>query len=153
MNNKEKAKILAEKFFPIIGNTDLSNIAGKEQPGCRLVNISPNISPEEICELIRKLPNNKAPGPDKIPNEILKITASAIAQGLAKASSQCLAARTMPQRLKESTTIVLHKEGKKDYSLPSSYRPIALENTIAKVLEKRAADVMIEAAESHNLLP
>src|SRR5207244_4470982 len=127
----------------------LSDIAGEEQPGCRLVDVSPNISPEEICELVRKLPNNKAPGPDEIPNEILKIVVPTIAQGLAKAGSQCLAAGMIPQRLKESITIVLRKEGKKDYSLPSSYRPIALENTLAKVLEKRAADVMTEAAENY----
>ena len=49
--------------------------------------------------------------------------------------------------------IVLRKEGKKDYFLTGSYRPIALENTLAKVLEKRVADVMTEAAESCNLLP
>src|SRR2546430_3302889 len=104
-NNEEKAKILAEKFFPITGNADLSDIAGEEQPGRRLVDVSPNISPEEICELVRKLPNNKAPGPDEIPNEILKIVVPTIAQGLAKAGSQCLAAGTIPQRLKESIKI------------------------------------------------
>ena len=103
--------------------------------------------------MVRKLPNNKAPGSDEIPNEILKIMAPVIGQGMAKASSQCLATGILPQRLKESITIVLRKEGKKDYSLPGSYRPIALKNTLAKMLEKRVADVMMEAAESHNLLP
>ncbi|KAF2177767.1 hypothetical protein K469DRAFT_517512, partial [Zopfia rhizophila CBS 207.26] len=54
---------------------------------------------------------------------------------------------------KESITIALRKEGKKDYSLPGSYRPIALENTLAKVIEKRVADLMAAAAEKHGLLP
>ncbi|KAF2189414.1 hypothetical protein K469DRAFT_561634, partial [Zopfia rhizophila CBS 207.26] len=54
--------------------------------------------------------------------------------------------------LKELITIVLRKEGKKDYSLPGSYQPIALENTIAKVIEKQVADKMAAAAERHDLL-
>jgi hypothetical protein len=29
-------------------------------------------SPEEICNIIKSLPNNKAPGPDNIPNKIIK---------------------------------------------------------------------------------
>ena len=135
-DNEERMRILAEKFFPTTGNADLSDIGDEEQPERRLIDISPNTSPEEICELVRKLPNNKAPGPDEIPNEILKIAAPLIAQGLAKVSSQCLASGIIPQQLKKSIMIVLHKEGKKDYSLSGSYRPITLENTLVKVLEK-----------------
>jgi hypothetical protein len=52
-----------------------------------------------------------------------------------------------------STTIVLRKERKKDYSLPGSYRPIALENTLAKVVEKVLADCIRDAAEANGLLP
>ena len=44
-------------------------------------------------------------------------------------------------------------EGKKDYSLPSSYRPIALKNTLTNILEKWVADVMMEVVESNDLLP
>jgi reverse transcriptase-like protein len=55
--------------------------------------------------------------------------------------------------MKESTTVVIRKERKQDYSLPQSYRPVALENTLAKVIEKIVADRISEAAETHNLLP
>ncbi|KAF2178000.1 hypothetical protein K469DRAFT_453167, partial [Zopfia rhizophila CBS 207.26] len=58
-----------------------------------------------------------------------------------------------PTCLKESIIIALRKEGKKDYSLLGSYRPIALENILAKVIEKRVADMMAAAAERHELLP
>ena len=61
--------------------------------------------------------------------------------------------RIAPESLKESITAVLYKKGKKDYSLLGSYRPIALENTLAKVLEKYIANVMSKAAEEHGLLP
>lgn len=52
------------------------------------------------------------------------------------------ASGTLPARYKESITIALRKEGKKDYSLPGSYRPIALENTLAKTVEKIIANCL-----------
>ena len=76
-----------------------------------------------------------------------------ISEDFAQAISNCLAGGTLPTKYKESTTIVLRKEGKKDYSLPGSYRPIALENTLAKVIEKIIADRISSAAEEHSLLP
>ena len=72
---------------------------------------------------------------------------------MAKAISWIFRNREIPTRLKESTTIVLRKDKKKDYSLPSSYRPIALENTIAKVIKKIIANRIIYEAESRGLIP
>ena len=51
------------------------------------------------------------------------------------------------------TTIILRKEGKADYLFPRSYRPIALENTLSKILEKVIADRIADTAEEHALLP
>ena len=70
-----------------------------------------------------------------------------------EAASYCFTNGIAPESLKESITAVLRKKGKKDYSLPGSYRPIALKNTLAKVLEKHVANVMSKAAEEHRLLP
>ena len=41
----------------------------------------------------------------------------------------------------------MRKDGKKDYSLLSSYRPIVLENTLVKVIEKALATRIIEVVE------
>jgi len=49
--------------------------------------------------------------------------------------------------------VVLWKEGKADYLIPESYRPIALENTLSKILEKVIADHIADIAEKHALLP
>jgi len=119
----------------------------------RALNISPTILIEEISKLIRSLLNGKALGPDGIPNEVLKMVALVIVKDLAEAASHCFANGTIPESLKESITVVLRKEGKKDYSLPGSYRLIALKNTLVKVLEKHVANIMLEAAEEHGLLP
>ena len=66
--------------------------------------------------------------------------------------SRAFAHGELPSSYKESITIVLRKEGKKDYSLPGSYRPISLENALAKVVEKALANRIIDAAEEYNLL-
>jgi len=119
----------------------------------RALNISPTILIEEISKLIRSLPNGKAPGPDGIPNKVLKMVALVIIKDLAEVANYCFTNGTIPESLKESITVVLRKEGKKDYSLLGSYRPITLKNTLAKVLEKHVANIILEAAEEYGLLP
>jgi len=122
----------------------------KEQ---NILNISPTISTEEISKLIRSLPNRKALRLDSIPNEVLKVATLVIVKDLAEVASYCFASGIILKSLKEFITVVLHKEGKKDYSLPGSYRLIALKNTLIKVLEKHVANIISKAAEEHRLLP
>ena len=113
----------------------------------RVLNISPTILIEEISKLIRSLLNSKALGPDGILNKVLKMVAPVIVKDLAEAASHCFANGTIPESLKESITVVLRKEGKKDYSLLGSYRLITLKNTLVKVLEKYVANIISKAAE------
>ena len=151
-DNPTKAQILAGKFFPEGGQADLSDI-NNEMPANRMLDIPSTISAEQIEQAIHRLPNGKAPGPDNIPNEVLKVVAPFIKDDLAQAISKCFTKGATPGSFRESTTVVLRKERKKDYSLPSSYRPIALENTIAKLMEKLVAERIADATEVHGLLP
>jgi len=75
-----------------------------------------------------------------------------IVKDLAEAASNCFINGTILKSLKEFITMVLRKKGKKDYSLLGSYRLIALENTLVKVLEKYVANIMSKAAEEYRLL-
>jgi hypothetical protein len=84
---------------------------------------------------------------------VLKTVYPKLAEDLATTISRCLVSGTLPLSIKESTTVTLRKDRKQDYSLPQSYRPIALENTLAKMVKKIVADHIAEAAETHNLLP
>ena len=49
--------------------------------------------------------------------------------------------------------IVLRKPGKSDYSLPNVHRPVALLNTIGKVLSACVAEDLTSAVKEHGLLP
>ena len=149
--NDRKAEILATKFFPRSGQADLSDINYHEE--IPRFHIDADVTEGELISVLGKLLNRKGPGPDRIPNEALKELKKKIAPGMAKAISWIFRNGEIPTRLKESTTIVLRKDKKKDYSLPSSYRPIALENTIAKVIEKIIANRIISEAESRGLIP
>ena len=49
-------------------------------------------------------------------------------------------------------TFILYKEGKVDYLFLGSYRPIALENTLSKILERVIVDYIVDMAKEYALL-
>jgi len=118
-----------------------------------VLNINPTILTEEISKLIRSLLNKKALRLDSIPNKVLKVAALVIVKDLAEVASYCFASGIIPKSLKEFITVVLCKEGKKDYSFLGSYRLITLKNTLVKVLEKHVANIISKAAEEYRLFP
>jgi len=140
-----------EKFFPEGGPADLNNMDSEGQVA-QALDIPSVVTAEQVEQAIHRLPNGKAPGPDNISNEILKVVAPLIKNDLAQAISRCFNGGSTPRTFRESTTIAIRKERKKDYSLPSSYRPIALENTITKLMEKLVAEQIADTAEAHSLL-
>ena len=83
-----------------------------------------------------KLPTRKAVGLDRIPNKAIKAALEALTTPLANAATTYLLEGKLPECCKVTTTIVLQKANKKDYSLLESYRLIALENTLEKLLKK-----------------
>ena len=88
-DNEKRAQILAERFFPGDRLADLTDIKNDQQP-ISTIHISITITLDEIEEVIHKFPNRKAPGPDSILNEILKIITSIIKEDLAQAVSKLL---------------------------------------------------------------
>jgi hypothetical protein len=111
------------------------------------------VSKEEMKVILRALLAGKALGLNDIPNKVLKTLALEILKSLAHAVSKLLVSDIMSVRFQELTTLALRKEGKKDYSLSGSYRLIALENTLIKVVEKVLMNRLSLVVEEHNLLP
>ncbi|TFY73649.1 hypothetical protein EWM64_g10363 [Hericium alpestre] len=88
-----------------------------------------------IERAIDKLKPYKAPSPDSIPNVLWKEM------------------QPYGHPWKDSTTTILRKPGKPDYTKPGAWQPIALLNTIGKILSSVVADDLMSMAEHLDLLP
>jgi hypothetical protein len=96
----------------------------------------PNISnPGEVQDVIRGLKVSKAPGPNSIPNRVLKHLPQRVLSLLAQIFNSILLTHQFPTMWKHARVISVLKPGK-DPALPSSYRPISLLDTIGKIFEK-----------------
>jgi len=106
-----------------------------------------------MARTISRLLNNIIPGLDRILNKALKTYRPLIAPWLTDVARACFAIGYYPRLRRSITTVILQKEGKADYLIPGSYRPITLENTLSKILEKVIADYIVDMVEEHALLP
>lgn len=89
------------------------------------------VTPREIIRAIKTTKNRKAPGPDKIQNIALKnLPQKAIVQ-LTNIFNACLKLSYFPKKWK-TANILAYKKPNKDKTLPVSYRPISLLNTMSK---------------------
>jgi hypothetical protein len=111
------------------------------------------ITMRQLENAINKLASKKAPGPDEISNQVLKKNFDVIQHHLLALAQASMNTGHFPTPFKTTTTVVLRKPMKPDYTKPNAYRPIALENTIGKVLESVIADVLSYLTEHYELLP
>ncbi|KAL4083899.1 hypothetical protein QTP88_029215 [Uroleucon formosanum] len=95
----------------------------------------PLITRQEVEPIARGLPGNKAPGPDRIPDIIVKHMILKRSELILGTLNKCLTQGIFPTPWKEATLVLLPK-GNKPLDQPSSYRPICLLNTIGKVFER-----------------
>ena len=72
---------------------------------------------------------------------------------LAKLFSSCIAIGYHPKPFKDSITVVLRKPQKPSYTTAKAYRPIALLDTIGKLLERIVAGRLSRIAEETSMLP
>ena len=111
------------------------------------------IDENEVKSAIKRTKPEKAPGPDGIPNRILKVMADVLSKRLTPIFQACVNLAYHPRAFKGAHTITLKKTGKEDYTTPKAYRPIALLNTMGKILESIMAQRLTNMAEAHDLLP
>jgi len=147
---EEKEDLFFDQFFPPPPAADLRDIDGYVYPQAYPTSLT--VSPEDIQRVIKKVGADKAPGPDLIPNRMLKVVGDIIAPTLAAIAQACLETQYHPTLFKTATTVILRKPHK-DYTDIKSYRPIALLNTLGKIVETIAADRIRSILEDNNLLP
>ena len=135
IDNKGKTKLFISQFYPPLLEVDLLDIFNNTN--ILFWFIIPQNFPDILLEReLKKLPNRKALGLDRIANKVLKEVYKELVLYLIEAFTVTVYLRYYPKIKKSITTVALYKDGKADYSFTNSYRPIALENTIAKVYKK-----------------
>lgn len=105
-----------------------------ERPPLDSEHISP-VTIEELTTATKQFGDQKTPGPDGIPNKVLKLAVAARPQEFADTYTCCLQEGVFPRIWKVQRLILLPK-GDKPVDEPSSYRPICLLDTAGKILEK-----------------
>ncbi|CAH1257307.1 Hypp1814 [Branchiostoma lanceolatum] len=121
--------------LPMFTNEDLSTIV---------------LSVDEVQEVLRGLHPNKAPGPDGIPNRLLKEAAPVISTSLCNLFNLSLSSSQLPAEWKQCNVTPVYKKG--DRTNPSNYRPIALLPTVPKVLERLVHNRLYTYLMNNNLI-
>ena len=103
------------------------------------LSVSQEVTTDEILSILKTIAPDKAPGPDSIPNRFLRECRDVLARPLAKLFQDCLQRFYHLKPFRHSRTLVLRKLQKPTYDVAKAYRPIALLNTLRKVLEKIVA--------------
>ena len=145
-----KARLLHEAFFPTPPAPDLTDIETYEYPEPLPF---PEITRSEMRKAVARLRSGKAPGADGIPNQALKAGAELLIPLWLIIMNDAMRRGLHPQAWKSSITVALRKPGKGDYSQPKSYRPIALLNTMGKLMESILATRMNYWMEEFHLIP
>ena len=138
-------------LFPPTPAADLDDILGTQYP--TLVPIGDRISSNEVIKAITYPAADKAPGVLGIPNRFLRCVAPHIIDSLTRLFQAYFDLGYHLRFFKEANTVILKKPNKPDYSEPKAYRPIALLDTLGKVLEIVISKRLAGLAERFSLLP
>ncbi|XP_054745510.1 uncharacterized protein LOC129249867 [Anastrepha obliqua] len=90
---------------------------------------------DEILHICKQIKGNKAPGPDAIPNEALKLAIQKHSEIFVDVYNSCLEECTFPKEWKLQKLVLIPK-GSKPAENPSGYRPLCLLDTAGKILER-----------------
>lgn len=147
--NSKKSAILAKGFFPPKPAEDSVPPNVRYPKPCKG---DIRITAEQIQRQLRKLKPYKAPGPDGIPNVVLTKCADLLTSRMLSIYDTMFERKLMYKPWKSFNTVVLRKPGKPRYDMPKAYRPIALLNTLWKVLTAVVAGQLTYMTEKHQLL-
>ncbi|KAF5252340.1 hypothetical protein FANTH_2640 [Fusarium anthophilum] len=126
---------------------------GTARPQRGDISMSRDTNAEKLRTIIKNLKNNKAPGPDKVPNEAIKLGMELLLPYVVLGFRACLNLSLHPANFRDSIIVMVLKAGKEP-DKPESYRPISLLSTVGKLYEKILADMMTGALkENSHLLP
>lgn len=149
-SNEEKSKVLGEAFFPAKPGRDTVP-EGVDYP--EPIEFKCDIKQEQVRRNVAKLRAYGAPGTDEIPNVVLKESIDLIIDYLVHIYRAIFKLETYVKQWQEWITVVLRKPGKPNYNVPKAYRPVALLNTLGKLLTAIVTEDITYMCEKFELLP
>ena len=108
------------------------------------------IQKKGIEKLLMNINPSKAPGPDKIPNYVLKECASELSTAVTHLFQKSLDSGTLPDDWISANIAPIYKKG--DRHLAENYRPVSLTCVLSKLLEHIVCRAMLVHFEKHNVL-
>lgn len=111
--------------------------------------VNEDITVDEVIDSVDSLKPNKAPGPDGLTAEMLKVTRSVLVPLLWKLFNKILECRQFPEEWAKALIVPIHKKG--PVSDPGNYRGISLTSVIGKVFMKIIQKRITAWAESESL--
>ncbi|KAI5711061.1 hypothetical protein M8J75_013708 [Diaphorina citri] len=124
----EKQKPILERLFPKHEKVTWERNETEE-------NIE-EFSMDELANVLTNIKKKRAPGPDGITPEILRIAVETIPDYVLGVMNEVLRTGKFPDEWKVAKVVLILKPGKPELE-PSSYRPLCLLDTYGKFLENR----------------
>jgi hypothetical protein len=148
--NKDKAKALYNTFFFSHPQDDGINPNFQYPLPCTTFQ---NVTDQQIHRAIKWLKPYKGTGPDRHSNSLHIHCRKLFVPHLGPYYRATFNLKHYPKGWKTSTTSVLRKPDKPDYTIPKAHRPITQLNSIAKILSSIVAEDLVHISETHKLLP
>jgi len=148
---KEKANLLRTTAFSKAKEANLEDIRDFHYPPP--IESDLDLLNDEILGVGLKTLKDSAPGPDGIPNRVIHLVLRERIHLLQPLLEKCLSLGYHPQAFHTAQTVFLQKPKKEDYTSLNAYRPIALLNTLGKLLESIVATRLRSISEENSLLP
>ncbi len=152
----EKTTFLIERFFPNL-NTDLSDITNqnfKEKQKQQRFELYRNIDIDKITQIIYQIETWKALKNDYLSTGFLKIYDRSLTTIITKITNTSFIYKYFPKYLYNTNIIILVKPNKsqKTKQILKIYRPIALLNTINKIIEITIYRYLSDITKEYKLL-
>ena len=142
--DEAEAELFNRYFQSVFSNQQYNDAPSSDGP-TKLNSI--HFTTTEIKDVLERLDTNKAKGPDRISNKILKNLASSLSKSLLLLFNTIVNKASLPRAWKQSGIIPIYKEG--DKQKVSNYRPISSLSSVSRVLEKLIFDKFYSVVSPH----
>jgi exonuclease III len=129
-NSNHAANIIKNIYEPIFNNPNVTSVQPWQDATPTPLNVP--ICSDEVCSAVQRLRNGRAPGPDNINAELLKLSPTFIFHEIANQLNEVFSCKSHMPCILHGHLFPLNKPNKP--KRPSNTRPIILLNTRRKIL-------------------